>query len=107
MNAAAKKRLRITGLGIVVAALVSTWAFGQKANPVTGGVPSAPTATASKATSAASADPTVERGRYLARAGDCISCHTGRSYFTLSALHPRPGRRRSLPLRQRLLVSRC
>lgn len=79
MNAATTKRLRITGLGIVVAALLSTWAFGQKTSPVSGGVPAAPTAATSKATSAASSDPTVERGRYLARAGDCVSCHTGPS----------------------------
>ena len=31
------------------------------------------------ASAAAPNDPTVERGRYLARAGDCVSCHTGPS----------------------------
>ena len=81
MNAATTRRLRITGFGIVAAALFTTWAFGQKPNPVQGGVPAAPavaTATASGAPGA-STDPTVERGRYLARAGDCVSCHTGPS----------------------------
>jgi mono/diheme cytochrome c family protein len=79
MNAATKTRLRLTGFGIVVAALLSTWAFGQKANPVTGGVPSAPVVATTGASTAVSSDPTVERGRYLARAGDCVSCHTGPS----------------------------
>ena len=81
MNAATTRRLRITGFGIVAAALFTTWAFGQKPNPVQGGVPAAPavaTATASGAPGA-STNPTVERGRYLARAGDCVSCHTGPS----------------------------
>ena len=72
MNAATTRHLRITGIGIIAAALFTTWAFGQKPNPVQGGVPAAPavaTATASGAPGA-STDPTVERGRYLARAGD-------------------------------------
>ncbi|MDP9899103.1 c-type cytochrome [Variovorax ginsengisoli] len=79
MNAATKTRLRVTGLGIVVAALLSTWAFGQKASPVSGGVASAPAVATTGASQASSSDPTVERGRYLARAGDCVSCHTGPS----------------------------
>jgi mono/diheme cytochrome c family protein len=79
MNAATKRRLRITGLGIVAAALFTTWAFGQKPNPVQGGVPSAPAVATTGASQAVSSDPTVERGRYLARAGDCVSCHTGPS----------------------------
>lgn len=77
MNAATKTRLRMTGFGIVVAALLSTWAFGEKASPVTGGVPSTPVVATTAASQGASTDPTVERGRYLARAGDCVSCHTG------------------------------
>ena len=81
MNADTTRRLRITGLGIVAAALFTTWAFGQKPNPVQGGMPSAPAVAADTASKAAapSTDPTVERGRYLARAGDCVSCHTGPS----------------------------
>ncbi|MDM0119387.1 c-type cytochrome [Variovorax arabinosiphilus] len=79
MNAATKTRLRVTGFGIVVAALLSTWAFGQKASPVTGGMPAAPVVATTGASTAVSSDPTVERGRYLARAGDCVSCHTGPS----------------------------
>ena len=80
MNAATTRRLRITGLGIVAAALFTTWAFGQKPNPVRGGVPSAPiVATGVGSAAVPSSDPTVERGRYLARAGDCVSCHTGPS----------------------------
>ena len=79
-------RLRITGIAMVIAAALTTWAFGQKAEPSSGTRPAAESkaaaaATAPAATSAAastaSADPSVERGRYLAKAGDCISCHTG------------------------------
>jgi mono/diheme cytochrome c family protein len=81
MNAATTRRLRITGFGIVAAALFTTWAFGQKPSPVQGGVPAAPAVATAAASGGpgASTDPTVERGRYLARAGDCVSCHTGPS----------------------------
>ncbi|CAN5833389.1 cytochrome c [soil metagenome] len=80
-------RLRITGVGMVIAAALTTWAFGQKAEPSTGTRPAAeskaaaavtaPAATSPAALPTPSADPSVERGRYLAKAGDCISCHTG------------------------------
>ncbi len=79
--------LRITGVGMVIAAALTTWAFGQKAEPLTGTRPTAeskaaaavtaPAATSPAALPTPSADPSVERGRYLAKAGDCISCHTG------------------------------
>ena len=92
MNAETTTRLRITGLGIVIAAVISTWAFGafgQKATPGPGTAPAsanapatsagAPTATATIAAPGKAPDALVERGLYLARAGDCISCHTGPS----------------------------
>jgi mono/diheme cytochrome c family protein len=90
MNPETTTRLRITGFAIVVAAIVSTWtfgAFGQKATPGPGTAPasasapatsaSVPTATAVVTAPGKASDALVERGLYLARAGDCISCHTG------------------------------
>ena len=48
---------------------------GPAAAPPTNG-PAAPAANATAAGNAAAADPQLERGRYLARAADCVSCHT-------------------------------
>ena len=100
MNAGTVARLRITGVGIVVAALLSTWAFGQKTDAdtpppraaATGtagftgtsrvpstSMPKASVPEAGRSAPDAPVDALVERGRYLARAGDCISCHTGPS----------------------------
>lgn len=84
MNAELKTRLRITGLGILVAAALGTWLFGRNPESAhgTAPVPSVSPALVASAVAAAapvSSDPTVERGRYLAKAGDCISCHTGAS----------------------------
>lgn len=79
-------RLRITGVGMVVAAALTAWAFAQKSEPLNGTRPAAEskaaaaasaTAVTSAAEPAASADTSMERGRYLAKTGDCISCHTG------------------------------
>ncbi|MFM9925046.1 cytochrome c [Variovorax sp. H27-G14] len=57
----------------VVLLCAGAWAVAQKAEaPVPAPVASATPATAP----AAPADPVLERGRYLARAGDCVSCHT-------------------------------
>ncbi|CAN5609854.1 cytochrome c [soil metagenome] len=80
MNGAMKTRLRVTGFGIVIAALIANWAFGQDAQP-TAGAALAPVAEAKvvAASTPANPDPLVARGLYLARAGDCISCHTGPS----------------------------
>lgn len=73
MSSAARTGLRIAGAALAVAAavLLSPWAFGQKAEPAVAANPAPAVAPA--------ADPVVERGRYLARAGDCVSCHTGPS----------------------------
>jgi len=46
------------------------------ATPPTGAPPSPQRAPATPAVSAPSSDPQVERGRYLARVADCVSCHT-------------------------------
>ncbi|RYF30137.1 MAG: cytochrome c, partial [Comamonadaceae bacterium] len=77
MKAATTARLCVAGAGIAAAALASQWAFGQKAEPVA--APAVATVSAPAAAPAAATDPLVERGRYLARAGDCVSCHTGPS----------------------------
>ena len=76
MKAATTARVCIAGVALASAALVSQWAFGQKAEPVA--TPAVPAAAAA-APPAGASDPLVERGRYLARAGDCVSCHTGPS----------------------------
>jgi mono/diheme cytochrome c family protein len=75
--------------GIAAAAVLlcaGAWAVAQKSDapaaaasapaPVPASAPVATTATAPAAAPAASADPVLEHGRYLARAGDCVSCHT-------------------------------
>ena len=95
MNRETKNQWRVTGVGIMVAAAFVSWAFGQKAEAPVGGKPTSQmaavtTAAASPAASRIASpatsgrpetptDPSVERGRYLAQAGDCISCHTGPS----------------------------
>ncbi len=64
---------------------VAAWAVAQKAEtPV-----APPTANPAKSTPvpavpAAATDPVLERGRYLARVGDCVSCHSvaGRPAFS-------------------------
>ncbi len=51
MTGAMKTRLRVTGFGIVIAALIANWAFGQDAQP-TAGAALAPAAEAKAATTA-------------------------------------------------------
>ena len=62
------------GVAAAVALLcVGAWAVAQKVDAPAG----APvTAAASPAPDAATTDPVLERGRYLASAGDCVSCHS-------------------------------
>jgi mono/diheme cytochrome c family protein len=69
----------------VVLLCAGAWAVAQKAEApaatpaaAPAAAPaSAPVANATPAAApAAPADPVLERGRYLARAGDCVSCHT-------------------------------
>ncbi len=79
MNAGTKTRLRVTGFGIAIAALLTHWAFGQKMADSSPGTAPVAAAHAAAAAPANTTDPQVERGLYLARAGDCISCHTGPS----------------------------
>jgi mono/diheme cytochrome c family protein len=75
--------------GIAAAAVLlcaGAWAVAQKSDapaaaasapaPAQASAPVATTATTATAAPAASADPVLEHGRYLARAGDCVSCHT-------------------------------
>ncbi len=62
--------------GVAVAAALlcaGAWAVAQKAEAPPAAPAAAPVTTAAPA---ASSDPVLERGRYLARAGDCVSCHT-------------------------------
>ncbi len=57
----------------VVLLCAGAWAVAQKAEAPA----AAPVASATPAAApATSSDPVLERGRYLARAGDCVSCHT-------------------------------
>lgn len=76
--------------GIAAAAVLlcaGAWAVAQKSDAPAeaASAPSAPSAPAAAApaapvvaaaTAPAAADPVLEHGRYLARAGDCVSCHT-------------------------------
>jgi mono/diheme cytochrome c family protein len=77
MNASSSRlRTRVFGLVAAVAAvMMAGWAFAQKAEPVAGAALAAAPGPAARA--GTFADPLLERGLYLARAGDCISCHTG------------------------------
>lgn len=62
----------LAGLG-----LVSAWTFAQRTEGAAGAVaPPATPAQVAGATPGPAADPLVERGRYLARVADCVSCHT-------------------------------
>ena len=78
---------RITGgVALAVALLgVAAWAVAQKAEtPVVPPPANAAMSPPGLAVPAAANDPVLERGRYLARAGDCVSCHSvaGRPAFS-------------------------
>ena len=95
MNKETKTHLRITGLGIVIAALLGTWAFGKKEAPGPAPAPANAPATSSPASTAIAGisapatapDAMVERGLYVVRAGtvegagamiylnNCNACH--------------------------------
>lgn len=59
MNTATRTRLRITGFGLVVAALISHWAFDRKAEPAA--VQAKPAQVAKAPVSAPTNDPPVTR----------------------------------------------
>ena len=68
MNA---RRVSVGVVAAVALLCAGAWAVAQKAEaPPVAGV------AAPEAAAPASSDPVLERGRYLARAGDCVSCHT-------------------------------
>jgi len=67
---------RRVSAGVAAAAAllcVAAWAIAQKAEEP---APAAAAVTTTTAAPAATTDPVLEHGRYLARAGDCVSCHT-------------------------------
>ncbi|WP_198084263.1 cytochrome c [Variovorax sp. E3] len=71
----ARRASRVYGgaAAAVVLLCAGAWAVAQKADaPSAASAPAAVNATPP----AASTDPVLEHGRYLARAGDCVSCHT-------------------------------
>ena len=69
-------RLRAAASAAVLTgfALVSAWTFAQRTDGAAGAPAQAEPKTA--ATPNPAADQLVERGRYLARVADCVSCHT-------------------------------
>ncbi|MBS0429597.1 MAG: c-type cytochrome [Proteobacteria bacterium] len=81
-RANAPQRLPIraaAGAALVVGmGLLSAWAFAQRTEGSAGAAaaPAAPGVAAAGGAPGPSADPLVERGRYLARVADCVSCHT-------------------------------
>jgi mono/diheme cytochrome c family protein len=78
----ARKRLpprTVAGAALLIGlGFASAWTFAQRTDGAAGAVaaPPAPAQVATGATPTPAADPLVERGRYLARVADCVSCHT-------------------------------